>query len=122
MDTDVDHCIMAVLLETFDVNNFAFINTFRQGKASIKLAKENGKILPIISIWNQVADCFSIFWVKKAPCYQASVVCTTLHNWGIWGLFEMLEGGPIAVWSESGLEAWNKHIRNFRSGARCRAR
>ena len=34
----------------------------------------------------------------------------------------MLEGGPIAVWSESSLEAWNKHIRNFRSGGGCRAR
>ena len=34
----------------------------------------------------------------------------------------MLEGGPIAVWSESGLEAWNKDLRNFQSGAGCRTR
>ena len=34
----------------------------------------------------------------------------------------MLDGGPITVWSESGLEAWNKHIRNFRSEAGCRVR
>eukprot|EP00112_Aurelia_sp_Birch-Aquarium-sp1_P024715 Seg794.1 transcript_id=Seg794.1/GoldUCD/mRNA.D3Y31 product="hypothetical protein" protein_id=Seg794.1/GoldUCD/D3Y31 len=40
------------------------------------------------------------------------------HNWE---LFAMLAGKPIAVCSESVLEAWNKHIRNFRSGAGCRA-
>ena len=37
-------------------------------------------------------------------------------------LFEMQDGGPIAIWSESGVEAWNKHMRNFRSRAGCRAR
>ena len=42
-------------------------------------------------------------------------------NVGPW-LFEMLDGGPIAVWSESGLEAWNKLIGNFRSEAGCRVR
>ena len=41
------------------------------------------------------------------------------HNWE---LFDIVEGKPIAVWSESGLEAWNKHVRSFRSGAGCRAR
>ena len=30
----------------------------------------------------------------------------------------MLDGGPIVVWSESGLEALNKHFKNFRSRAR----
>eukprot|EP00112_Aurelia_sp_Birch-Aquarium-sp1_P004598 Seg1522.2 transcript_id=Seg1522.2/GoldUCD/mRNA.D3Y31 product="Major antigen" protein_id=Seg1522.2/GoldUCD/D3Y31 len=54
-------------------------------------------------------------WVKVSP----SVHQMLAHNWQ---LFQMLEGKPIAVWSESGLEAWNKHIRNFRSGAGCRAR
>ena len=28
------------------------------------------------------------------------------HNWE---LFQIMNGGPIARWSESGLEAWNKH-------------
>ena len=34
----------------------------------------------------------------------------------------MLDGGPIAVWSESDLEAGNKHFRNFRSETGCRVR
>ena len=54
-------------------------------------------------------------WVRISP----SVHQMLDHNWE---LFDMLGGNPIAVWSESGLEAWNKHIRNFRSGAGCRAR
>ena len=33
MDTDVDQSTMAVLLETFDVNNFAFVDTFRYSEA-----------------------------------------------------------------------------------------
>ena len=35
METDVDHSIMAVLLEAFDVNNFAFVDTFRYSEANI---------------------------------------------------------------------------------------
>ena len=54
-------------------------------------------------------------WVRVSP----SVHQMLAHNWE---LFEMMNGSPIARWSESGLEAWNKHIRNFRSGAGCRAR
>ena len=54
-------------------------------------------------------------WVKISP----SVHQILAHNWQ---LFQMLEGKPIAIWSESGLESWNKHIRNFRSGTGCRSR
>ena len=54
-------------------------------------------------------------WVRITP----SVHQMLAHNWE---LFEITEGGPIAVWSESAIEAWNKHVRNFRSGAGCRAR
>ena len=39
-----------------------------------------------------------------------------------WQLCEMQDGGPIAIWSASGVEAWNKHVRNFRSKAGCRTR
>ena len=53
-------------------------------------------------------------WVRVSP----SVHQMLAHNWE---LFEMMNGSPIARWSESGLEAWDKHIRNFQSGARCRA-
>ena len=35
MDTDVDHSTMAVLLETFDVNNFASVDTFRYSEENI---------------------------------------------------------------------------------------
>ena len=37
-------------------------------------------------------------------------------------LFQMQQGKSIAKYSESALEAWNKHIRAFRSGPACRAR
>ena len=34
----------------------------------------------------------------------------------------MTNGAPIAKYSEQGSEAWNKHIRAYRSGPGCRAR
>ena len=37
-------------------------------------------------------------------------------------LFEITGGSPIAVYSEQGSEAWNKHIRAFKSGPAMRAR
>ena len=54
-------------------------------------------------------------WVRITP----SVHQMLAHNWE---LFEITEGAPIAVWSECAVEAWNKHVRNFRCGAGCRAR
>lgn len=52
-------------------------------------------------------------WVK----ISLSVHQMLAHNWR---LFQIMEGKPIAIWSENGLESWNKHIRNFRSDAGCR--
>ena len=37
-------------------------------------------------------------------------------------LFEMTDGKPIAVYSEQSGEAWNKHIKAFKSGPAARAR
>lgn len=37
-------------------------------------------------------------------------------------LFEITKGGPIAIYSEQGSEAWNKYIRSFKSGPAARAR
>ena len=41
------------------------------------------------------------------------------HNWE---LFEITNGAPIAIYSEQGSEAWNKHIRAYKSGPAARAR
>ena len=41
------------------------------------------------------------------------------HNWE---LLAITNGKPIGVWSETGLEEWNKHIRSYRQGVACRAR
>lgn len=39
-----------------------------------------------------------------------------------WELFTMAGGAPIAVYAEQSGEAWNKHIRSFKSGPAARAR
>ncbi len=38
-----------------------------------------------------------------------------------WELFDINNVDPIAVYSEQSGEYWNKHIRNFKSGAVCRS-
>ena len=37
-------------------------------------------------------------------------------------LFIITQGAPIAIYSEQGSEAWNKHIRSYKSGPAARAR
>ena len=39
-----------------------------------------------------------------------------------WELFQINDCSPIAEYSEQSSEHWNKHIRNIKSGAGCRAR
>ena len=39
-----------------------------------------------------------------------------------WELFELNNGSSISKWSESPLEAWNKHVRSFKSGTSSRSR
>ena len=70
----------------------------------------------------------------KNHCYETMVHIVVPFPWVFitpnvhqmlahcWELFQIQDGGPIAILSESGVEAWNKQVRNFRSGAGCRAR
>ena len=39
-----------------------------------------------------------------------------------WELFELNSGSSISKWSEIALEAWNKHVRSFKSGTSSRSR
>lgn len=41
------------------------------------------------------------------------------HNWQ---LFSIMDGAPIAIFSEQGSDAWNKYIRAFKTGPAARAR
>ena len=53
-----------------------------------------------------------------------AVISPTVHAMAghAWELFEITGGFPIAIYSEQAVEAWNKFIRAFKSGAGCRAR
>ena len=39
-----------------------------------------------------------------------------------WELFPMNDGDPVARWSESPVESWNKYVRSFQSGVGSKAR
>ena len=54
-------------------------------------------------------------WAQISP----SVHSMCAHNPA---LFMMTGGAPIAIFSEQGSEAWNKHIRAYKSGPGARAR
>ena len=51
-------------------------------------------------------------------------ISPTVHQMAAhaWELFEITEGKPISTYSEQAGEAWNKHIRAFKSGPGARAR
>ena len=78
---------------------------------------DNGKIVNIEKFRQHCYDtmihlALHFPWVSISPSVHQMLT----------QLFEMMEGKPIDIWSESTLESWNKHIRNFRSGAGCRSR
>ena len=53
-----------------------------------------------------------------------AVITNTVHQLCAhsWELFQLNSGKSIGKWSESPLEAWNKHVRSFKSGPSCRSR
>ena len=101
-------------------NNYAIFRSQMNVCLAVSESVDNGKIVNIEKFRQHCYDtmihlALHFPWVSISP----SVHQMLAHNWQ---LFEMLEGKPIAIWSESALESWNKHIRNFRSGAGCRSR
>ena len=103
-----------------DRDNFAILPGQFNVCFAISESVDKSKIVDIKSLKQHCQDT-TIHICVHFPCIKItqSVHQMLAHNWE---LFEMLEGGPIAVWSESGLEAWNKDLRNFQSGAGCRTR
>ena len=112
--------LFAVLLMIWQTENYSIllgqINVCLSIAESVDISK-SVKIeqLKIHSHETMLHVALHFPWVRITPSVQQMLA----HNWE---LFDIMERGPIAVWSESAVEAWNKHVRNFRSGAGCRAR
>ena len=62
-----------------------------------------------------------IFYKTKFPWAMLSPSVHSMCG-HIWELFVITNEAPIAIFSEQGSEAWNKHIRAYKSGPGARAR
>ena len=56
--------------------------------------------------------------------FPFAIISPTVHQMCAhsWELFQMTNGKPIAIFSEQSGEAWNKHIKAYKSGCASRAR
>ena len=96
----------------------------------------------LLQLYNMVLSvCQSVDPAKKAVpsevkalCHELMIFEKTKFPWAMlspsihsmcahnWELFQLNKGESIAIFSEQGSEAWNKHIRAFKSGPSARAR
>ena len=74
-----------------------------------------------IDMVKQLGQQLMVFYKQNFPfaMISPSVHQMCAHSWE---LFSMTDGKPIAVYAEQSVEAWNKHIRAFKSGPSSRAR
>ena len=84
----------------------------------------------------QSSDIYRVVDVEKAKAlgkelmihYKRSfpwaMISPSVHQMAShsWELFSMNDGKPIAIYAEQSGEAWNKHIRAYKSGPASRAR
>ena len=64
------------------------------------------------------------YFIKRHFLDQCYLQLCSVHTMcaHYWELFQINDCSPIAEYSEQSSEHWNKHIRNIKSGAGCRAR
>ena len=74
-----------------------------------------------VDMVKQLGQALMIHYKQSFPfaMISPSVHMMAAHSWE---LFQMTEGKPIAVYAEQSGEAWNKHIRAYKSGPSARAR
>ena len=69
----------------------------------------------------ELGNNLMVFFKQKFPfaMISPSVHQMSAHSWE---LFLLTNGGPIAIYAEQSGEAWNKHIRAYKSGPAAKAR
>lgn len=74
-----------------------------------------------VEMVKQLGQDLMVHYKRSFPfaMISPSVHMMAAHSWQ---LFQMTEGKPIAVYAEQSGEAWNKHIRAYKSGPAARAR
>ena len=103
--------------ETFMQNTNIFLNitqSVKDKRVRVEALKTLG-IEMMLHLRTAFLDENGKPWIMIIPSYHQ--MCA--HSWE---MFKWNDGHSIAVWSESPLESWNKHVRSFQSGAAARSR
>ncbi|CAL4126706.1 unnamed protein product, partial [Meganyctiphanes norvegica] len=74
-----------------------------------------------VDMVKQLGQQLMVFYKQN---FQFAMISPSVHQMCAhsWELFSLTDGFPIAVYAEQSVEAWNKHIRAFKSGPSARAR
>ena len=112
--------ICSLIKKTVDRENFAILLQYFNKFLTVTQSTDTSKIANVEKV-KFLGQDLMLHHKRSFPfAYIAPSVhqlCAHSHE-----LMELADGEPIGIYSEQGLEAWNKHIRAFKSGPATRAR
>ena len=112
--------ICNLIRKTSDKSAFSELLSFFNKMLTITQQCDSTKIVKIDMV-KQLGQQLMVHYKQSFPfaMISPSVHQMCAHSWE---LFTMTEGKPISVYAEQSGEAWNKHIRAYKSGPAARAR
>ena len=112
--------ICSVIRKSSDREGFVKLLSYFNMILSITQQSDASKIAKPESI-KELGYALMIHMKKSFPF---AMISPSVHQMcaHAWELFEITHGKPIALYAEQSGEAWNKHIRAYKSGADARAR
>ena len=110
--------ICSVIVDTVDRNNFKELLSKFNIYCTV-VQQVDHKVDP-----EKVRNLGSDLMIFHKEAFPWAMISPSVHTMcaHYWELYHMNDGSPIAAYSEQSGEHWNKHIRNTKSGAGCRAR
>lgn len=112
--------ICSLILKQEDRANFSVLLSFFNKMLSITQQSDITKIVKP----DKVKDLGQSLMLHYKRSFPWAMISPSVHQMCAhsWELFVMTEGKPISLYAEQSGEAWNKHIRAYKSGPAARAR
>ena len=112
--------ICSIILKSSDREAFAELLSYFNKMLSITQQCDSSKIVKP----DMVKDLGRDLMIYYKQSYPFAMISPSVHQMSShsWELFIVINGLPIATYAEQSGEAWNKHIRSYKSGPAARAR
>ena len=110
--------ICSAILKQEDRENFAILLSYFNKIITVSQQCDR-MVIP-----ERVKELGLALMLHHKQTFPFAVISPSVHQMCVynWELFEIINGSPIAMYAEQSREAWNKHIRSYKSGTGARAR